>query len=72
MLAILLSEKVWRTYNVEDSSEYIDFIYHCRHLFDLLVKACLATCALNAMFNYMYLLEPVIYISSCLTTHRMT
>lgn len=69
---ISLAEKVWETCNVEDSSKCIDFIHHSRQLFELLVKACLAPCAIYAAFNYLYSLEPVIYISSCWTTHRMT
>lgn len=65
MDTISLAEKVCETSNVEDSSEYIDFMQHFRQLFDLLVKACLAPCAIYAAFNYLCLLEPVIYISSC-------
>lgn len=66
------TDRVWEAHNVEDSSEYIDFIHHSKNLFDLLLKACRAPCVICAAFNYFCVLASVIYISSYRTTHKKT
>lgn len=64
--------KKWVACNLEDSSVVYWFRSPLQAIVWFISKACLAPCAIYAAFNYLYLLEPVIYISSCLTTHRMT